>query len=447
MSYRRLGWTALILGLSGFTGANAWAQATLPSQQGFVALGADSGLGVTYLPFRSTAKDGKGVRLSESGMLHLGIGAEAGYDTNVFFQDQNAISAPLLRVIPYVQMTNAGRDGAVPPGIYYDLSAALTYREYLSDDENVKAQRAFNPTLSGVLEFGNSQALTLSLTEQFARLDEPPYGPSTGNIIQNFNMASAQLKWAPGGGRFSATLRYTNMLSFFDNAELKFANNMGNDGTLDLAWRWLPRTSIFLTVSQGYISYFDSAPPPSAEFVRSNSLPFRALAGLRGLLTNKLSLYLGAGYTNGFYSGGVANPSGVDNLAAIAEVTYKPTLLTDLIVGYRNEFRNSPVVGNFYGLSTPYVALRSRLAERILLGAFARFERRTFDVQLSPTDTRNDNFVQGGVQADVNIAGGFYAGVSYIATVNNSNADEFFPGAPGLDYLKQLILGRLGVMY
>src|SRR3954451_21083742 len=76
-----------------------------------------------------------GVQLSESSVLHVGITTEAGYDTNVFYSDQNPVASAMFRVTPSLQMTNAPREQGMPaPAIIYDFSALLTYREYLSDN-------------------------------------------------------------------------------------------------------------------------------------------------------------------------------------------------------------------------------------------------------------------------------------------------------------------------
>ena len=64
----------------------------------------------------------------------------------------------------------------------------------------------------------------------------------------------AQVRWAPGGGRLQGLLRYTNTIDWFETEYLKAANSMGHEGMLDMSWRWLPKTALYLQVRQGYIS-------------------------------------------------------------------------------------------------------------------------------------------------------------------------------------------------
>src|SRR4051812_41357804 len=73
-----------------------------------------------------------GVRLTEEAVLHAGVATSAGYDSNVFYNDANKVTSPILEVTPSIDITNSPRDGSLPSGVYYDLAAGLQYREYLS---------------------------------------------------------------------------------------------------------------------------------------------------------------------------------------------------------------------------------------------------------------------------------------------------------------------------
>ncbi len=81
-------------------------------------------------------KEGAGIKLSDSLILHLVLGAEAGYDTNSFYEAGNRDPAVRLRITPYVDLTT--RDGkrrvqddgvldATPPKIKFRLGVASSY--------------------------------------------------------------------------------------------------------------------------------------------------------------------------------------------------------------------------------------------------------------------------------------------------------------------------------
>ncbi len=335
--------------------------------------------GAQGLPSRSASTGG--VQLSDAALLHAGVGAEAGYDSNVFYSPDNAQGSAVLRIVPFLELTNASRTGAAPPELFFDLAAALTYREYLSNDAFVRAQRAFMPTLSGILEFGRPQTLSFGVNESFTRTEDPPYVnvPNQEPIARDVNQAAASVRWAPGGGRIAASLQYVNTLDAFETTSLKVANSMGNVLTLDVGWKWLPKTALVLTVSQGYSTYFNT---DAAGNSKPTSFPFHVLAGIRGLITAKLAVNLQAGYMNSFYdiptSPTRVTPSGLQgSFTANADVVYRPTMLTSVNLGYRKDISNA-ILGDFYYVDSVYLNLGQAIAGRLGMGVSARYESRSF---------------------------------------------------------------------
>ena len=56
---------------------------------------------------------------------------------------------------------------------------------------------------------------------------------------------------------------------------------------LDAAWKWLPKTAIFVNAQQGYIFYLNQA--QAAPATRTHRFRCWSPPGLRGLLTEKTS--------------------------------------------------------------------------------------------------------------------------------------------------------------
>jgi hypothetical protein len=163
---------------------------------------------------------------------------------------------------------------------------------------------------------------------------------------------------------------------------------------------------------------------------------------LRGLLTEKLGLNIAAGYTNGFYSAGASNTSGLGNLVLVGEIIYNMSITSKAGLGYRHDFVNSPFVGDYYNVDAVYAALQEFVGGRVSLGLYGRFENRRF--QGVGAANRTDNYVIAGLTADYVIRRMFYFGVGYSLSLNTSNIDQ---AAGGTDYTKHLIVGRLGVVY
>jgi hypothetical protein len=53
---------------------------------------------------------------------------------------------------------------------------------------------------------------SLSLSDNFNRTQDPPYSPIAAIITHDRNVASLELKVAPGGGRIQVLLRLNNVL-------------------------------------------------------------------------------------------------------------------------------------------------------------------------------------------------------------------------------------------
>jgi len=433
------------------------AQGVITSEQGFSTTGADSTWTTTgsSLSLRAPAGQETGFKMSPTSLLHVGIGAEGGYDSNVFYGSTNdpqnkVISSPVLRVIPFIELTNATRTGAVPAGVYYDLSAALTYREYLTDDPGAKAQRAFNPSVTGVVDTSTGQTVSFGLIDTFMRLEDPPYLHSTSHISRDHNTGSLDLRFAPGGGRMRGLVRYTNVLDFYEESSgYGYASNMANELLLDGSWLWLPKTALFAQIAQGYVHYIGQVNPTNPKF---DSYPLRALAGLRGLLTEKVSLQVGAGYSNAFYQGGVST-SGLSNLAGFIEISHRPSLFTQLTLGYRHEYRNS-VVGSFYDVDSVYLGVNQRIASRVSVLVHGKYENRRYKGTINVSGAvlpvaRTDNYAEAGISADYFMQDWLYAGVGYLLLTNGSQFDNKDPRltVTGVDYVKHQVSGRIGFIF
>jgi len=372
-----------------------------------------------------------GLKLGDEAILHAGVFADIGWDSNVFYGSSGQQTSGVLHVMPRLEITNAERDGSIPSGTYYDLVGSVDFIRYLNSD--VTSQDAINPSLGGSAEFSSGQALSFSLSETFSRYQQAPYSADAAVIIRDDNMASASLNFAPGGGRLRVMLRYTNLIDNYEGATYRSGSNIGNEGVLDIGWRWLPRTTIYAQVAQGAITYYNSGAPYSASY------PLRTRLGLRGLLTEKLSVNIGAGYNNAFYSSG-GSPTGFGNVGILAEVNYAISTLTRAGLGYHHDFVNSPFLGGYYNMDAIYGTFQQMVASRVVTYLFGRYENRRFGTG------RTDNNVMGGVALDYIIGKFLLAGASYSLNLNRTTSPTSDTN-PGLDYTKHVLLFRLGVMY
>jgi hypothetical protein len=391
----------------------------------------------------ATNESNPGVKISDEAILHVGVNASAGYDSNVFYNDAAKVTSPLLEVTPTFNLSNGDRAGGRSPEIHYEFGASLLYREYLSDDPKVKAQRSFNPSAGATLETAADTVVGFALTDTFIRQQEPPFLPADTTITRDSNLASARLRFSPGGGRLALSLQYSNALQIFENEELKYGNVMGHEGVLDITWKWLPKTAVFVQVAQGLINYLN---PDPVHHPRAKSYPFKTLLGIRGLISPKVALNAAVGYAAGNYQN-VMSPTGLSNLAGAFDLTYSATRTTSLGLGYKHEFQNSPIIGNYYDSDATYLQLRQSIAARVIFGASVRYENRRYRGFIDPATMkdaeRKDNMFVAGAVVDWFIQKWLYAGASYGLSLNRVTQNVNIPA----DYTKHLVFGRVGVSY
>jgi hypothetical protein len=420
--------------------------------QTYAQINGQGTFGSPIAPLRSPSAQ-NGVSVSDGVVLHAGVGAEAGYDTNVFYNDSQKVGAGVVRVTPFLELTNAARGGQPPTGLFFDVRGMLTYREYLSDADDVTTLRAFMPAASALLEHNSGGTLVLGVSDMYGRLEDAPYsrgtGPGTDVIVRDNNVASAQLRWAPGGGRLQALIRYSNYWDRFDTPGLTGASSLMHEGMLDLSWRWLPKTALFMQVRQGYLYYYNDDTTgvlTGMPGTKPSSYPLRITAGLRGLVTAKTAVQIFAGYQNAFYSSGPST-GGAGSITAGAEVMLMPLINTRITLGGRHEFQPS-VIGNFYYVDGVYLSLSQLTTFNLSTQVFGRYEHRRFEGVAGSTEPRVDDFAQVGASLDYYLKEWAYAGVTYSLLLNRS---DFSPAGGGmlggLDYTKHQVFARLGFTY
>jgi hypothetical protein len=414
----------------------------------------DVPLGYQGLPYKATGESPTGINLAEGVLLHVGAGAEAGYDSNVFYGSSsvpgNVVGSGILRFTGFGELTNATRQGT--PVLSYDIRAGLTYRRYTSSNPLVQPfNNAFMPS-AGLSLGTTSGTWTFQLADTFLRTEDPPYlgAAASGNPIgRDNNLVSAQAQWAPGGGRITGTLRYINSLDIFEQSSgFSYANSINHTFMLDVSWKWLPKTAIFVQASQGYVSYLSSDTKGKVP-----SYPLHIIAGLRGLITPKLSAIASVGYGNAFYSSGATTSGFLGSTYIDLQAIVTPTLLSRITLGYHQDFANS-VISNFYSQYSTYVSYVQQIGGRLSLDISGRYSHIAYSKLLfDPNHSRTDNVLVAGATLDYFIRNWIYAGVGYALTANFSDYLQPNPqtGMPDpnlpVNYVKHQVFARLGVTY
>jgi hypothetical protein len=428
----------------------------------------DLTIGYQGLPYKSSGEHSTGINVADGMLLHVGAGVEAGYDSNVFYSNSSdpggVIPSGIIRTTAFAELTNAVRGAAAltmeTPPVSYSVRAGLVYRLYTSDNPDVEKYRsAFMPTAG--LSLGTSSGhWSFSLTDSFIRLEDPPYvGVTLGAapITRDSNLAAIQANWAPGGGRISTMLRYTNTIDIFEqDSGFSYASSLANMLTLDVSWKWLPKTALFFEANQGWITYLNSSTPETQGMTvvdtrKSSSYPLRVFIGLRGLITQRVSAAIALGYINAFYASGASSSGILGSTYVDAQLSYSPSMLNRLTVGFHQDIVNS-VISNFYYETAVYASYLQQIAGRLALDLSGRLSHRNYeDLLFDPTHSRVDNTITVGATLDYFIRNWAYAGVGY-SLLSNLSDYHLPPGPTGgagesVEYTKNQIFARLGITY
>src|SRR6187549_2555016 len=78
-------------------------------------------IGYQGLPYKATGESSTGIQVSEGVLLHVGAGAEAGYDSNVFYEESGRqLGAGIYRTTIFADVSNASRTGVAPRQLAFD---------------------------------------------------------------------------------------------------------------------------------------------------------------------------------------------------------------------------------------------------------------------------------------------------------------------------------------
>jgi hypothetical protein len=308
-----------------------------------------------WLADRSRA-EGSGIRLGDF-ELHPGVGAEGGYDSNVFLS-QTPEDSPVLRISPhlYLQTLSGERaDDAGPPPVEFrfGVSGALKHYFETSAGTNIGVGQDAKLTLRP------GSIVTFELTEAFKRNIDPftepaapipdtggpmspePAPPDTdlSAYARDQLTLGARTQLGTRGGVFKTGLGYKFAIDHFEADE--FAVNRSNSHTVqgDTSWEFFPKTALFwdgAVTRHNFINSTDElslAEMETVSSIRNDSTTMKTRLGLNGGLTARVGFTLAGGYSAGFFDAG----DGFETVLAQAEVRWRPqeTMLWSL--GYDRE--------------------------------------------------------------------------------------------------------------
>jgi hypothetical protein len=421
--------------------------------------------------------EGVGIRAGDL-ELHPGIAGEVGYDSNVFLRSTQTdvengpptapvVPSAVIRITPSLYLSTLGtqrREGggdAMPPAIAFRAGVNATYRALFglgSDASQSLNSPSREDTVSGAadarLDILPGRTFGAAAFAGFTRTILPNTGNADPNVSFNRDdvRAGGELVTQPSGGTLDWRLGYE-----FDDTLFETSAGAPYDTYLQTVytrgrWRFRPRTSLIYEGSIGFNRYANVQEAfNDAGLVAST--PVRAKVGLNGLVTDRFSMLLVAGWGASFVdSTPLPQQQQYDSVIGQAELKWYLTAnpatanasdvslaLSSLAIGYTRDFQTS-YLGNYYGIDRGYLKFDYFFAGTAyisLSGGVGAIEYPNIwypsgmERHAAFTDTRADATLMGEYRFTNSFA--LNATLRYTGNFSNQVVAEIGPGAVG-DY-------------
>lgn len=339
-----------------------------------------------------------------------------------------------------------GMSISTPEGesVDFSLEADVRWTEYLGEQPQIKAQSGLSAGGRLGLKFNPKGDVSLALSNDFRRSNEPPTsgGDRTINHTQDSAMAMLQIK--PGAGLLRADLGYRWSGSFYKPDKYDELNKQTHHLLFKGTWKFLPKTALVFNANKSYVRYAIAQRGEGVTVVRGKGLrnidssPERLLGGIEGLFFPNVSINLLGGYGWSNYDEG----GNFEGPLARAELEYSfgpSSFENKFVLGYERYFSDSSI-GNYVrgdrGYGTYQQEFFDRRLQLRLRGSVDDVETRGFptsdraDVRRGPDaplvrlpEALYDTVLKGRIGAQYHIARWWSFKVSYQYERNMTDSD------------------------
>lgn len=262
---------------------------------------------VTYGPFEvyptTLWREGPGFKVLNDGLvLHPGIAAELGYDSNVLMRGQGS-GAGVLRLRAHLDLSTLPPQRLDPDSrqlLKFRFGAAIEYRQYFAKDPRVGTAQQINAESSAELRIKDGDPLSFQVYNHFLvtndarNLEVANFTQFVPRIYDRLGLVGT---FRPGLGPLEIGLAEALRFDYFIPGDQAYGRSFTNDLSLFGSLRVLPQTLVKLELRSSFIQYLgDAVSVPK-------SAPLRVIAGLQTLLLPWLGASVYLGYGNSLHHG------------------------------------------------------------------------------------------------------------------------------------------------
>lgn len=260
------------------------------------------------------AEPGDHIRVGDA-IISPSLSAGLGYHTNVYLQETDPVGAPDLTLSPRIELSLDRPDWQLASGLGYQLRKFIDTAP--DDGINVQNLDRFNDVDANLgLNILRRSLVGVRLADRFQVANTPAElggSETSANIVTTSNDLNGGLLFRPGSaieigalGQFGFD-HYRVPDSFLGSTNALNYNDRSTYGpTLQAQWTFLPKTSVQVAGSMVWNRWRNNliaASGPEIEGLdygdflgKPDSSGWRAMAGLKGQVTQKVSAELSFGY-------------------------------------------------------------------------------------------------------------------------------------------------------
>lgn len=390
------------------------------------ALVADMITDQTYDTSALYALEGHGYALSHGVILRPSLRLEGGGSSNVFYSAP-PIRSGILRLSGALYVTNDkprpgefGNDAdtgddAAPLDYQFRGGVQLSYVEFLSGSSAVRAQRQFNVLGDASVMTNPSATWSFVVQNQFRRNTSSLTFEDTTTLNRDDNQLSVGARFTSDGGGVSLTVHYENQLQVFENADsLGLPSRMNHTVGLGVQHdlNGDQQTALHADVSYGFFRTFGQS--ATADFYKSNSQPFRAVAGVARELSPNVNANVEAGFAHASYDGRRdGRTGGYSAPVALAAMAVRWTRTGRLVARYRYDHFDA-ANANFYRDHTLELKLVQQYEFLVLDGGpEVHFRQYSGMPGQEGADVRNDTIVSARARLQAVLAERYSISLEY----------------------------------